>query len=69
MAGYSDGSRTVDEFVWEHDDFTILFAAGNDGPGPNTIGCPATNKNGLAIGASDNVPASFKQAGYGISLW
>jgi len=34
---------------------TIVFAAGNDGPGAQTIGSPGTAKNVITIGASENV--------------
>lgn len=32
-----------------------VFAAGNDGPGSNTIGSPGTAKNVLTVGATENV--------------
>merc|ERR1719203_2454083 len=39
----------------ENDDFVVLFAAGNDGrDGPGTIGAPATAKNCITVGASEN---------------
>ena len=31
---YSNGSQDVDEFMWNHKDFLIFFAAGNSGPAP-----------------------------------
>ena len=37
--------------------FTEVFAAGNAGPGPNTIGAPGTAKNVITVGASENVRA------------
>jgi subtilisin-like proprotein convertase family protein len=33
----------------------IVFAAGNDGSAPNTVGSPGTGKNVLTVGASENV--------------
>lgn len=34
---------------------TIVFAAGNDGSGANTVSAPATAKNVITVGASENV--------------
>jgi hypothetical protein len=34
---------------------TIVFAAGNDGSGSNTVSAPATAKNVITVGASENV--------------
>jgi hypothetical protein len=33
----------------------FVFAAGNDGPNPQTVGSPATAKNVISVGAADNV--------------
>lgn len=65
---YSAGSQDVDEFMWNHKDFLILFAAGNGGPGTATVGSPSTAKNGLSVGAtqrgtSANSMASFSSCG------
>jgi hypothetical protein len=34
---------------------TVVFAAGNDGPGSNTVSTPGTAKNVITVGASENV--------------
>jgi hypothetical protein len=34
---------------------TIVFAAGNDGPGTNTVSTPGTAKNVITVGAGENV--------------
>ncbi|HEV7670364.1 MAG TPA: S8 family serine peptidase [Thermoanaerobaculia bacterium] len=65
---YSAGSQDVDEFMWNHKDFLILFAAGNGGPGTATVGSPSTAKNGLSVGATQrgtaaNSMASFSSCG------
>src|SRR4029079_14071164 len=49
---YSAGSQDVDEFMWNHKDFLIFFAAGNAGPGTASGGSPSTAKNGVAVGAT-----------------
>lgn len=49
---YSAASRDVDQFMWEHPDFLLVFAAGNSGPGNDTVGTPSTAKNGLSVGST-----------------
>src|SRR2546422_596908 len=44
----------VDAFVWAHPDMTILFAAGNAGSNPGTVGTPATAKDVVAVGGAYN---------------
>ncbi len=60
---YSVDSRNTDLFVWNRRDFTILFAAGNDGMDNNpangfvdpwSMGSPATAKNCITVGATEN---------------
>lgn len=65
---YSAGSQDVDEFMWNHKDFLVFFAAGNSGPGTGSVGSPSTNKNGVSVGAtlrstSANSMASFSSCG------
>lgn len=65
---YSAGSQDVDEFMWNHKDFLIFFAAGNSGPGTASVGSPSTAKNGVAVGAtlrgtSADSMASFSSCG------
>ncbi|HWM91567.1 MAG TPA: S8 family serine peptidase [Thermoanaerobaculia bacterium] len=65
---YSSGSQDVDEFMWNHKDFLIFFAAGNSGPGTSTVGSPSTAKSGVSVGAtlrgtSANSMASFSSCG------
>jgi len=53
--GYTELCRQIDTFLFEHDDFLLVVAAGNDGrKGNNTVGSPATCKNVFAVGASGN---------------
>ena len=49
----------IDAFMADNDDFLVLVAAGNSGrDGPLSVGSPATAKNCVAVGATDNVPAT-----------
>lgn len=60
---YSQQSREVDEFVWNHRDCVICFAAGNAGSdssstgkiAPGSVGAPSTAKNCIAVGASESL--------------
>ena len=38
-------------------EYVILFAAGNAGPGANTVGSPGTGKNVITVGAGEGVQA------------
>ena len=49
---YTERTADVDRFTWEHKDFLAVFAAGNSGPGDDTVGSPATGKNVIAVGAT-----------------
>ncbi|WP_406661022.1 PGF-pre-PGF domain-containing protein [Methanolobus sp. ZRKC3] len=59
---YTIRSHQVDEFAWNQQDMLILFSAGNFGEDadyngvvdPDSITPPATSKNCIAVGASEN---------------
>ncbi|KAJ5480021.1 Peptidase S8/S53subtilisin/kexin/sedolisin [Penicillium desertorum] len=59
---YNTSSEEIDQFVWDHQDMVILFAAGNDGIDadrngiidPKQIGAEAAAKNCITVGASEN---------------
>ena len=66
LAGdYTLDSANTDSFVWSHRDMAITFSAGNEGIDANnngvvdndSIGSPATAKNVITVGASENVRA------------
>jgi len=68
--GVYDGyAEAVDRFMWEHKDFLILFAAGNDGRDDDRDGIvdqgsvtpPGTAKNCVTVGAAESVRS---QGGY-----
>lgn len=65
---YSTASQDVDEFMWNHKDFLIFFAAGNSGSAAGSVGSPSTNKSGVSVGAtlrgtSANSMATFSSCG------
>jgi hypothetical protein len=59
---YTTDSANADDFIWNHRDMTITFSAGNAGIDANgdgvidggSIGAPATAKNVISVGASEN---------------
>jgi hypothetical protein len=64
---YGGSDQRVDQALRELEDMIILFAAGNDGSGANTIGSPANAKNVLTVGAlgtnNSSSVASFSSRG------
>ena len=60
---YDQSSREIDDFVWNHPDLVICFAAGNDGTDRNgdgvvdaaQIGSESAAKNCITVGASESV--------------
>jgi subtilisin family serine protease len=64
---YTIDSSNLDSFVWSHPNMLILMAAGNEGKDLNSNGTidldsmssPATAKNSLSVGASENNRPSF----------
>ncbi|PKO23620.1 MAG: serine protease [Chloroflexi bacterium HGW-Chloroflexi-1] len=69
FGAYDDYAAAVDRFMWQHKDFLILFAAGNDGTDGDrdgdvddgSVSPPGTAKNCLTVGAAESVRA---QGGY-----
>ena len=70
---YDGSARNVDEFVWDNKDMVILFAVGNDGMDVDSdgevdldsISSPATAKNSISVGASENWRPAFNAFTYG----
>lgn len=64
---YDASSREIDEFVWNHPDQVICFAAGNDGVDgnsdgtvdSNSIGSQSAAKNCITVGASESLRKEF----------
>lgn len=59
---YTTDAANTDDFMWSHPDMLVSFSAGNSGIDANgdgvidedSIGSPATAKNVLSVGASEN---------------
>lgn len=59
---YTLDSANADDFIWDNPDMVVTFSAGNEGIDANgdgivdndSIGSPATAKNVITIGASEN---------------
>ncbi|MDZ4689307.1 MAG: S8 family serine peptidase [Planctomycetaceae bacterium] len=70
---YDAQCRQLDQFVWDHKDFCILVAAGNDGTdkdgdgqiNPMSVTSPGTAKNCITVGASENLRPAFNSEQYG----
>jgi MYXO-CTERM domain-containing protein len=60
QSNYTARSQDVDQFMWDHRDFLLVFAAGNYGASNTefSIGSPSTNKNGLCVGSTRTSNAS-----------
>ncbi|MBW6519255.1 MAG: S8 family serine peptidase [ANME-2 cluster archaeon] len=51
---YTSLSQETDQFVWNNKESALFIAAGNNGPGANTINSPGSAKNVITVGASEN---------------
>mmetsp|Transcript_16615 Transcript_16615/g.51978 ORF Transcript_16615/g.51978 Transcript_16615/m.51978 type:complete len:1637 (+) Transcript_16615:89-4999(+) len=49
---YDSLSADTDEFLYENQDFVVLFSAGNDGPSIDSLGTPCDAKNAIGVGAT-----------------
>jgi hypothetical protein len=56
---YNSYAMEIDQFVHAHDDYLVHVAAGNSGPGARSVGSPATAKNVLTVGSSQNSRAAL----------
>lgn len=65
LGEYDTFAARIDEYMWNHPEMLVLFAAGNSGEDKNrdgridegSVGSPATAKNVLTVGASENLLA------------
>jgi hypothetical protein len=59
---YDANARELDDFVWNHRDLVVCFAAGNSGRDgsrtghidPGSVSAPSTAKNCITVGATEN---------------
>ncbi|NOJ73846.1 S8 family serine peptidase [Paenibacillus alvei] len=67
---YNSNSARADEYTFKNKDFTVLFAAGNDGSGNNTISSPGNAKNTITVGnlqkTNPNQIAPSSSRGYAV---
>ncbi|MBZ0114246.1 MAG: S8 family serine peptidase [Thermoanaerobaculia bacterium] len=49
---YTAGSEDADQFMWDHPDFLLLFAAGNNGGPTATVDSPSTAKSPISVGST-----------------
>jgi hypothetical protein len=61
-ADYGGDSWAVDDRIDRNNDRLIIFAAGNEGPDPNTITSNTQGKNGLSAGATLNFRSNRSNA-------
>ena len=66
---YDLPAQMVDNFMWQHKDFQVLFAMANAGPSHNSLSFEAQAKNAISVGAtlngaSANSIASWSSRGY-----
>ncbi|MBI5222875.1 S8 family serine peptidase [Candidatus Micrarchaeota archaeon] len=52
---YGTPAKQLDEYSFDHKDFLVLFAAGNEGPLATTLRDKAHSKNALVVGASEKL--------------
>jgi hypothetical protein len=60
---YDANASEIDDFVWNHRDLVVCFAAGNSGADssqtgridPGSVGAPSTARNCITVGATENL--------------
>lgn len=51
---YGSAAREIDEFMWNNQDFLIVYAAGNSGSAAGTLGPYSNAKNSVTVGGVQN---------------
>lgn len=51
---YGGSARSIDQFMWENQDFLILYAAGNSGSRVGSLGSYSNAKNSITVGGTQN---------------
>jgi hypothetical protein len=54
---YGGSARSIDQFMWENQDFLILYAAGNSGSSSGSLGSYSNAKNSITVGGTVNGPS------------
>ena len=70
---YDTQCEQLDRFIWEHKDFCVFVAAGNDGSDhnldgqvdPMSVSSPGTAKNCITVGACESLRPLFSKMTYG----
>lgn len=75
---YDEGCQMTDAYCWDHKDFNVVFAAGNDGSSAGTVSGTACAKDVFSVGSvsesSPNSISSFSSRGptadgrYGVTI-
>lgn len=55
---YTAPTADMDEAIWRNPEFLIICAAGNGGPGNDTVGSPSVGKNVISVGATQSPTSS-----------
>jgi len=61
---YNSYCADIDAFTWSHQDFLIVFSAGNGGPYAGSVSYPGTAKNCITVGATRRAPRQHQMAVY-----
>ena len=61
---YTAASQDVDQFMWDHPDFLLLFAAGNNGGASHTVDSPSTAKSSISVGSTLRAQAAGSLSGF-----
>lgn len=51
---YGTDAQAIDDFMWRNQDFLIVFAAGNSGSSPGSLGAYSNAKNSVTVGGVVN---------------
>ncbi len=52
--GYGTDAQAIDDFMWRNQDFLIVYAAGNSGSSPGSLGAYSNAKNSVTVGGVVN---------------
>ncbi|MEM9557910.1 MAG: S8 family serine peptidase [Acidobacteriota bacterium] len=64
---YTAGSQDADEFMWNHKDFLLFFAAGNNGGSSGSVDSPSTAKSVVSVGSTQRGSSADTISGF--SSW